>query len=108
MARRDRVIDAALGGLPARRAAEQFSVRLATAIRRVSRAHQTCDRTTGRQRQPRPQSSIFTVINILGLIEATPHTTISEMRSTRLSRSVMCLRLGGALDPSSTTAAYPG
>ncbi len=30
---RDRVIDAALGGLPARRAAAQFRIGLATAIR---------------------------------------------------------------------------
>ena len=42
---RDRVIDAALGGLPARRAAAQFRIGLATAIRWVHRVRQTGDRT---------------------------------------------------------------
>ena len=76
---RDRVIDAALGGLPARRAAAQFRIGLATAIRWVRRARQTGDRTAGRQGQPRRSKLDPHRDYILGLLAATPDMTISEM-----------------------------
>jgi transposase len=76
---RDRVIDAALGGLPARRAAAQFRIGLATAIRWVHRARQTGDRTAGRQGQPRRSKLDPHRDYILGLVETTPDMTISEM-----------------------------
>jgi transposase len=76
---RDRVIDAALGGLPARRAAAQFRIGLATAIRWVRRARQTGDRTAGRQGQPRRSKLDPHRGYIVGLIEAEPDITISEM-----------------------------
>ena len=76
---RDRVIDAALGGLPARRAAAQFRIGLATAIRWVRRARQTGDRTAGRQGQPQRSKLDLHRDYILGLLEATPDMTISEM-----------------------------
>lgn len=76
---RDRVIDAALGGLPARQAAAQFRIGLATAIRWVHRARQTGDRTAGRQGQPRRSKLDPHRDYILGLVEATPDMTISEM-----------------------------
>ena len=50
---RDRVIDAALAGLPARRAAVQFKVGIATAIGWVSRARRSGERVARRQGQPR-------------------------------------------------------
>jgi transposase len=49
---RDRVIDAALAGLPARHAAARFGVGDATAIVWVRRAHQTGERMARRQGQP--------------------------------------------------------
>ena len=50
---RDRVIDAALGGMPARRAAAQFEIGVATAIVWVRRARASGKRTAHRQGQPR-------------------------------------------------------
>jgi transposase len=50
---RDRVIDAALGGMPARRAAAQFEIGIATAIVWVRRARASGERTARRQGQPR-------------------------------------------------------
>ncbi len=50
---RDRVIDAALGGTPARHAASRFGIGIATAIVWVRRARQTGERTARRQGQPR-------------------------------------------------------
>lgn len=76
---RDRVIDAALGGLPARQVAAQFRIGLATAIRWVRRARQTGDRTAGRQGQPRRSKLDPHREYILRLIDATPDMTISEM-----------------------------
>ena len=67
---RDRVIDAALGGLPARRAAAQFRIGLATAIRWVHRVRQTGDRTAGRQGQPRRSKLDPHRDYILGLVFA--------------------------------------
>lgn len=73
------MIDAALGGLPARRAAAQFRIGLATAIRWVHRVRQTGDRTAGRQGQPRRSKLDPHRDYILGLVETTPDMTISEM-----------------------------
>ena len=76
---RDRVINAALAGMPARRAAAQFRIGLATAIRWVRRARQTGDRTAGRQGQPRRSKLDPHRGYIVGLIEAEPDITISEI-----------------------------
>jgi transposase len=77
---RDRVIDAALGGMPVRRAAAQFEIGVATAIVWVRRARASGDRTAARQGQPRrskldPQRDF-----LLGLVEQTPDMTIVEMQ----------------------------
>ena len=77
---RNRVIDAALGGMPARRAAAQFEIGVATAIVWVRRARVSGERTARRQGQPRsckldPQRDF-----LLGLVEQTPDMTIVEMR----------------------------
>jgi transposase len=77
---RDRVIDAALGGMPARRAATQFEIGIATAIVWVRRARARGERTARRQGQPRrskldPQRDF-----LLGLVELTPDMTIVEMQ----------------------------
>ena len=77
---RDRVIDAALAGLPARRAAVQFRVGIATAIGWVSRARQTGERAARRQGQPRRSKLDPHRAFLLGLIEATPDITLVEMQ----------------------------
>src|SRR5678815_5249953 len=89
---RDRVIDAALGGLPARRAAAQFRLGLATAIRWVHRVRQTGDRTAGRQGQPRRSKLDPHRDYILGLVETTPDMTISEMLDKLAERDVYAAR----------------
>jgi transposase len=77
---RDRVIDAALAGLPARRAAVQFRVGIATAIGWVSRARQSGERAARRQGQPRRSKLDPHGAFLLGLIEATPDMTLVEMQ----------------------------
>ena len=77
---RDRVIDAALAGLPARRAAVQFRVGIATAIGWVGRARQTGERAARRQGQPRRSKLDPHRAFLLGLIEATPDITLVEMQ----------------------------
>ena len=77
---RNRVIDAALGGMPARRAAAQFEIGVATAIVWVRRARVSGERTARRQGQPRsckldPQRDF-----LLGVVEQTPDMTIVEMQ----------------------------
>ena len=77
---RDRVIDAALGGMPARRAAAQFEIGVATAIVWVRRARLGGERTARRQGPRRrckldPQRDF-----LLGLVEHTPDMTIVEMQ----------------------------
>ena len=76
---RDRVIDAALGGLPARQAAARFRIGLATAIRWVRQARETGDRRPGRQGKPRRSKLDRHRDYILGQIGAEPDITISEM-----------------------------
>jgi transposase len=77
---RDRVIDAALAGLPARRAAVQFKVGIATAIGWVGRARQSRERAARRQGQPRRSKLDPHRAFLLGLIEATPDITLVEMQ----------------------------
>src|SRR5215212_5992276 len=77
---RDRVIDVALAGLPARRAAVQFRVGIATAIGWVSRARQTGERAARRQGQPRRSKLDPHRAFLLGLIEVTPDMTLLEMQ----------------------------
>ena len=77
---RDRVIDAALAGLPARRAAVQFRVGIATAIGWVGRARQTGERAARPQGQPRRSKLDPHRALLLGLIEATPDVTLVEMQ----------------------------
>jgi transposase len=82
---RDRVIDAALAGLRARRAAVQFKVGIATAIGWVGRARQSGERAARRQGQPRRSKLDPHRAFLLGLIEATPDITLVEMQE-RLAR----------------------
>ena len=82
---RDRVIDAALAGLPARRAAVQFKVGIATAIGWVGRARQSGERAARRQGQPRRSKLDPHRAFLLGLIEATPDITLVE-RQERLAQ----------------------
>src|SRR3954469_696062 len=66
---RDRVIDAALAGLPARQAAVRFGVGIATAIGWVSRARRSGERAARRQGQPRRSKLDPHRDFLLGLIE---------------------------------------
>src|SRR5919202_2463785 len=75
---RDRVIDAALAGVPARRAAVPFRVGIATAIAWVSRARRSRERAARRQGQPRRSKLDPHRAFLLGLIEATPDMTLVE------------------------------
>ncbi len=76
---RDRVIDAALTGLSARGAAERFGIGEPTAIVWVRRARQTGERKARKQGQPRRSKLDPHRDYLLGLIEATPDMTISEL-----------------------------
>lgn len=76
---RDRVIDAALAGLPARYAAARFGVGDATAIVWVRRARETGERTARKQGQPRRSKLDPHRDYLLELIAATPDLTISEL-----------------------------
>ena len=93
---RDRVIDAAFSGTSARQAADRFGIGVATPIRWVRRARETGDRTPGRQGQPRRSKLDPHRDYILGLVEAIPDMTISEMlerlakeRGVRASRATL-------------------
>jgi transposase len=93
---RDRVIDAALAGLSARGAAERFGIGEATAIVWVRRARQTGERQARRQGQPRRSKLNAHRDYLLGLIEATPDMTISELlerllteRGVKASRALL-------------------
>jgi transposase len=77
---RDRVIETALSGTPARHSAARFGIGIATAIRWVRRARDTGRRTALRQGQPRhskldPHSGF-----LLELVATTPDMTIVEMQ----------------------------
>ena len=82
---RDRVIDAALAGLPARQAAVRFGVGIATAIVWVRRARQTGERTARPQGQPRRSKLDPHRALVLGLIEAKDDISLVEMQE-RLER----------------------
>jgi transposase len=85
---RDRVIDAALAGLPARQAAVRFGVGIATAIGWVGRARHSGERTARRQGQPRRSKLDPHRDFLLGLIEATPDLTIIEIQERLAERSM--------------------
>lgn len=76
---RDRVIDAALAGVPARHAAARFGVGDATAIVWVRRARQTGERAARKQGQPRRSKLDLHRDYLLALIATTPDLTISEL-----------------------------
>jgi transposase len=76
---RDRVIDAVAGGLSARGAAERFGVGLSTAIVWARRVRQTGERQARKQGQPRRSKFDPHREYLLGLIDATPDLTISEL-----------------------------
>ena len=82
---RDRVIDAALAGLSARGAAERFGIGEATAIVWVRRARETGERKARKQGQPRRSKLDPHRDYLLGLIEATPDMTISELLARLLT-----------------------
>ena len=77
---RDRVIDTALSGVPARQAAARFGVGIATAIVWVRRARESGERTARRQGQPRRSKLDPHRDFLLGLIETTSDITIVEMQ----------------------------
>ena len=91
---RDRVIDAALAGLPARRAAVQFRVGIATAIGWVGRARQSGERTARRQGQPRRSKLDPHRAFLLGLIEATPDITLVEMQERLAAERAITASVG--------------
>src|SRR3954467_5270073 len=77
---RDRVIDAALAGLPARQAAVRFGVGIATAIVWVRRARETGERTARPQGQPRRSKLDPHGDFLLGLIEAKDDISLVEIQ----------------------------
>jgi transposase len=81
---RDRVIDAALAGRPARQVAARFGVGGATAIVWVRRAR-AGERTARKQGQPRRCKLDAHRAYLLGLIAAEPDLTISELRDRLLA-----------------------
>ena len=91
---RDRVIDAALAGLPARRAAVQFRIGIATAIGWVSRARQSGERAARRQGQPRRSKLDPHRAFLLGLIEATPDITLVEMQERLAAERAITASVG--------------
>ena len=93
---RDRVIDAALSGAPARHAAARFGIGAATAIRWMRQVRETGVRAAGRQGQPRRSKLDPHRDYLLGLVAETPDITISEMlerlgsvRSVTASRATL-------------------
>ena len=91
---RDRVIDAALAGLPARRAAGQFRVGIATAIGWVSRARRSGERAARRQGQPCRSKLDPHRAFLLGLIEATPDITRVEMQGRLAAERAIMASVG--------------
>ena len=85
---RDRVIDAALGGMPARRVAAQFEIGVATAIVWVRRVRASGERTAHRQGQPRRSikasvGTIWTFLDRCGLtFKKSPRTRRSGIGPT--------------------------
>ena len=77
---RERVVDAADGGLSARQAAERFGVGVSTAIVWVRRAR-TGERTARRQGQPKGSKLDICADYLLGLIATTPHISLKETQA---------------------------
>ena len=77
---RDRVVNAALAGLPARQAAVRFGVGIATAIVWVRRARENGERKARPQGQPRRSKLDPHRDFLLGLIEASDDITLVEMQ----------------------------
>ena len=93
---RDRVIDAALSGTPARRAAARFGVGDATAVVWVRRAREGGERRARKQGRPRRSKLDPHRKYLLKSIAETPDLTISELlerlladRSVRASRATL-------------------
>ena len=86
---RDRVIDTALSGVPARHAAARFRVGIATAIVWVRRARESGERTARRQGQRRRSKLDAHRDFLLDLIATSPDMTIMEMQARlRVDRGV--------------------
>jgi len=77
---RDRVIDTALTGVPARQAAARFGVGVATAIVWVRRARETGERTARPQGQPRRSKLDPHRAFLLDLIAAKDDISLAEMQ----------------------------
>ncbi len=77
---RDRVIDAALTGVPARQAAARFGVGVATAMVWVCWARETGERTARPQGQPRRSNPDPHRGFLLDLIEAKDNISLAEMQ----------------------------
>ena len=93
---RDRVIDAALSGLPARHAAARFGVGVATAIVWVRRFRESGERQARKQGQPRRSKLDPHRDYRLERVAQTPDLTISELldrlaaeRDMRASRATL-------------------
>ena len=98
------MIDAALGGMPARRAAVQFEIGIATAIVWVRRARTSGERAARRQGQPRRSKLDPQRAFLLGLVELTPDMMIVEMQQ-RLAAERGITASVAPSGPSSTAAA---
>ncbi|WP_425278150.1 IS630 family transposase [Azotobacter salinestris] len=79
---RRRVVDAAMGGLSARQAAERFDVGTATAIVWVRRFREGGELVARRQGKPRGLRLDPHVDYLLGLLEQPPDLTLAELAAT--------------------------
>ncbi|WP_423220318.1 IS630 family transposase [Azotobacter chroococcum] len=79
---RRRVVDAAMGGLSARQAAERFDVGTATAIVWVRRFREDGELVARRQGKPRGLRLDPHADYLLGLLEQTPDLTLAELAAT--------------------------
>ncbi len=82
---RDRVIEAAFLGAPARDVATRFGVAPSTATRWIKRARETGDRTARRQGHGGHSKLDAHRDFLLAVIAQTPHITISALRSRLLA-----------------------
>ncbi|MFD2405766.1 IS630 family transposase [Azorhizophilus paspali] len=79
---RRRVVDAAMGGLSARQAAERFDIGTATAIVWVRRFREGGELVARRQGKPRGLRLDPHAHYLLGLLEQTPDLTLAELAAT--------------------------
>lgn len=82
---RDRVIEAALAGTPARDAATRFGVAPSTATRWIKRARETGDRSARRQGHGGHSKLDAHRDYLLALIAENPRITISSLRARLLA-----------------------